>query len=131
MKTPIIFVVDSNPVHRGLVKYHLNINKFDNVHAFQSEEECLYRLHKNMIPDFLITDYNPHDNRGFNFLHSIKKISRSIHLILFSSFDDPILALKLFEAGASDYILKTNNLDFGLTELMKNIKYMVKENTLS
>jgi DNA-binding response OmpR family regulator len=127
MRTPIVFVVDKNPIHRSLVKYHLNVNKFFNVHTFQSDEECLYRLQKNMIPDFLITDYNPDDHLGFDFLRKVKEISTSTQIIFFSSSDDPILAIRLLEAGASDYVIKTSKLDFGLTELIKNVKYLVKE----
>jgi DNA-binding response OmpR family regulator len=113
MKSPIVFVVDKNPIHRSLVKYHLNVNKFSN-----------------LIPDFLITDYNPVDQIGFDFLRNVRRISASIQIIFFSSFDDPILAVRLLEAGASDYIVKTSKLDFGLTELIKNVKYLSKEKAL-
>jgi DNA-binding response OmpR family regulator len=130
MKSPIVFVVDKNPIHRSLVKYHLNVNKFSNVHAFQDGDECIYRLQKNLIPDFLITDYNPVDQIGFDFLRNVRRISASIQIIFFSSFDDPILAVRLLEAGASDYIVKTSKLDFGLTELIKNVKYLSKEKAL-
>jgi DNA-binding response OmpR family regulator len=130
MKIPIVFVVDKNPIHRSLIKYHLNVNKFSNVHTFQTGDECLYRLQKNLIPDFLITDYIPGDHIGFEFLRSVKKFSSSIQIIFFSSFDDPILAVRLLDAGASDYVVKTSKLDFGLTELIKNVKYLSKEKTL-
>jgi DNA-binding response OmpR family regulator len=130
MKIPIVFVVDKNPIHRSLIKYHLNVNKFSNVHTFQTGDECLYRLQKNLIPDFLITDYIPGDHIGFEFLRSVKKFSSSIQIIFFSSFDDPILAVRLLDAGASDYVVKTSKLDLGLTELIKNVKYLSKEKTL-
>ncbi len=83
-----------------------------------------------MIPDFLITEYSPGDHVGFDFLKSIKEHYPSIQIIFFSAFDDPILALRLLEAGAADYILKTSKLDYGLTELIKNIKYLTKEKAL-
>jgi DNA-binding NtrC family response regulator len=131
MKSPIIFIVDKNPLHRNLAKYHLNMNKFVNVHAFQTSDECLYRMQKNMIPDFLITDYNPENHIGFGFLQTVKEISDSIQIIVFSTMDDPIIAMKLIDAGVSDFIVKTGNLDFGLTELIKNMNYLIKENALS
>lgn len=130
MKTPIVFVVDKNPIHRSLVKYHLNVNRFFDVHTFQSGDECLYRLQKNVIPDFLITDYNPGDQIGFEFLHKVKELANSTKIVYFSSLDDPILAIRLLEAGASDYIVKTSRLDYGLAELIKNVKYLIKEKAI-
>ena len=130
MKTPIVFVVDKNPIHRSLIKYHLNVNKFFNVHTFQSGDECIYRLQKNLIPEFLITDYNPGDQIGFDFLHGVRALSASIKIIFFSSSDDPILAVRLLDAGASDYIVKTSKLDVGIAELIKNVKYLSKETAL-
>lgn len=130
MKTPIVFVVDKNPIHRSLIKYHLNVNRFFNVHTFQSEDECIYRLQKNLIPEFLITDYNPGDQIGFDFLHSVRTLSSSIKIIFFSSSDDPILAVRLLDAGASDYIVKTSKLDFGIAELIKNVKYLSRERAI-
>ncbi|MEI7499107.1 MAG: response regulator [Bacteroidota bacterium] len=130
MKSMIVFVVDKNPIHRSLVKYHLNVNKFFNVHTFQTSDECMYRLQKNMVPDFLITDYNPSEHIGFEFLRNVKEISSSTQIIFFSSFDDPILAVRLLDAGASDYIAKTSKLDVGITDLIKNVKYLSKEKVL-
>ena len=130
MKSPVVFVVDKNPLHRNLIKYHLNINKFVNVHAFQTSDECLYRLRKNMVPDFLITDYDPMGHIGFDFIEQIKEVSLSIQIIVFSSSDNPILAMKLLDAGVSDFIVKTGKLDIGIKELIKNVKYLIKEKTL-
>jgi len=130
MKSPVVFVVDKNLLHRNLIKYHLDINKFANVHAFQTSDECLYRVRKNMIPDFLITDYDPVEHIGFDFIEQIKEVSPSIQIIVFSSSDNPILAMKLLDAGVSDFIVKTGKLDIGIKELIKNVKYLIKEKTL-
>ena len=131
MKPEVLFVVDRNIIHRSLIKYHLNVNKFPNVHVFQSGEECLYRLHKNLIPGFIIADYDVGDYTGFDFLRKVKKLDPSIHVIFFTKSDDPILAIRLMEAGATDYLLKTSRLDFGIAELIKNIKFIVKESLIS
>ncbi|MEI7982513.1 MAG: response regulator [Bacteroidota bacterium] len=131
MKADILFVVDKSSIHRSLIKYHLNINRFTNVHVFQSGEECLYRLQKNLIPDFIITDFDLGDYSGFDFLKKIKKIAPTVNVIFFTTSDDPILAVRLLEAGASDYLVKTSKLDFGIAELIKNIKFIVKESLSS
>ena len=131
MKTPIIFVVEKNPVHRSLINYYLIINKLLNVYTFQSGGECLYRLQKNLIPDFLITEYKLDDYNGFDFLHAVKEISPYIRIIFFSTFEDPAIALRLLDAGATDYVVKTGKPDTGISELIKNIKYLHRETTLS
>ena len=125
--SPLIFVVDKNPIHNSLIKYHLNVNKFFNVQTFPTGDECLYKLNKQVIPDFLITDYDAGNLSGFDFMRKVCSISPKIRIIFFSSYDDPILAVRILDAGATDYIVKTNRLEFGLTELIKNIRFLVKE----
>jgi len=127
LQSPVVFVVDKNPIHNSLIKYHLNVNKFFNVHTFPSGSECLYKLSKQIIPDFIITDYDTGDISGFDFARKVYAISSKIQLIFFSSYDDPILAVRLLDAGATDYIVKTNRLEVGITELIKNVKFLIKE----
>jgi CheY-like chemotaxis protein len=122
-----IFLVDRNPVHNSLIKYHLNISKFSRVQTFPNGEECLYRLQKNLLPDFIITDYDIGNYTGLDFLRRIKDQFPGISVIYFSSIADPVLAMKLYEAGASDYIVKTSKLEVGISELLKNLKYIYKE----
>jgi len=107
------------------------MNRFFHVYTFPSGGECLYRLQKQLIPDFLITDYNPADYNGFEFVRTVKEISPYIRIIFFSSYENPETAVKLFEAGATDYVLKTSKANIGITELIKNIRYLYKEMTLS
>lgn len=127
MKTPVIFVVDKNPIHRSLIKYNLNINKFTVVYTFQSGEECLYRLQKKLHPDLLITSFFTGNYSGFDFLRIILEISPSIQVVFFDSFEDPAIAGKLLDAGARDFVVKTRNPDTGISELLKNVRYLTRE----
>lgn len=127
MKEPVIFILDNNPIHRSLLKYHLNINKFESVYVFQTADECLYRLQKGVIPDFIIADYDPQHHFDHSLVARIKKSSAFPKVIFFASSDDPILAINLLESGATDYIVKTSRLDYGINELIKNIKYLIRE----
>jgi len=127
MQSTRIFVVDRNPIHNSLIKYHLNINKFSQVYNFPKGEECLYRLEKNTIPDFIITDYDIGNYTGLDFLRKIRDEYPNIRVIYFSSVADPILAMKLLEAGAFDFIVKTSKLETGISELLKNLRYILKE----
>ncbi|MEI7663918.1 MAG: response regulator [Bacteroidota bacterium] len=127
MKSPVIVVVDSNAVHRNLLNYNLAVNKFLNVHTFLSQDECLYRLKKNFIPDFIITDLEPNDPKRFDFLFRIREISPTTSVICFTEIDDPEIVAGSQEAGAVDYILKTNKPDSGISELLKNIRFLARE----
>ena len=126
MKSSVLFIADKNQVHRSLLKYHLNVNKFSNVHVFQSGSECLYRIKKNFIPDFLIADLDIGDITGTELMEKVRELAPSVRFIFFSSQDNPLLALKLLESGATDYIVKTKKIDLGIKELVRNIAYLVR-----
>lgn len=127
MQTYKIFIVDRNPIHNSLIKYHLNINKFQQVQNFPNGQECLYRLEKHNIPDIIVTDYDIGNYTGFDFLRRVKETFPEINVIYFSSLADPVLAMKLLEAGASDFIVKTSKLEAGISELLKNLRFILKE----
>jgi CheY-like chemotaxis protein len=127
MQTPRIFIVDRNPIHNSLIKYHLNINKLSQIQTFPNGQECLYRLQKNTVPDIIITDYDIGNYTGFDFLRKITDMFPEVRVVYFSSLADPVLAMKLLEAGASDFIVKTSKLENGISELLKNLKYILKE----
>jgi DNA-binding NarL/FixJ family response regulator len=129
--SPLIFVVDKNPTHRNLIKYYLDNNKFAHVLVFPSGEECLYRLHRSSPPDFLITSFFTGNQSGFDFLHSVLKISPSIQVIFFDMFEDQMVAERLLVAGARDYVVKTRNPDAGIAELLKNLLYLSRKKVLS
>jgi len=57
----------------------------------------------------------------------VKKISPSTQVVFFSAIDDPILAMQLIDSGASDYIMKTGKLDYGIKDLVKNIEFLHRE----
>ena len=130
MKAPVIFVVDKNPMHRNLIRYNLELSKFTNVQTFISGEECIYRLQKNLSPDFLITSFFTGNQSGFDFLRQVLELSPSTQVIFFDTFEDAQLAGKLLQAGACDYVVKTRNSDAGISELLKNIRYLAREKAL-
>ena len=127
MQTPRIFIVDRNPIHNSLIKYHLNINKFHNVQTFPNGAECLYRMGKNNIPDFIITDYDIGNYTGIDFLKKVKEHYTEVRVVYFSSMADPVLAMRLLDEGAFDFIVKTSKLETGITELLKNLRFILKE----
>ena len=127
MKSVMVFIVDKNPIHSSLLKYHLIVQRFSNVQLYHSAEECLYRLRKDVAPQYLIAEYDLADYNGVNFLMMVKKISPSTQVLFFSSNDDPILAMRLIDSGATDYIMKTEKLELGIQDLIKNIIFLQRE----
>jgi DNA-binding NarL/FixJ family response regulator len=130
MKTAVIFVVDKNPIHRSLIKYNLNISKFTTVYTFSSAEECLYRMQKNLRPDFLITSFFTGNYSGFDFLRIILEIDPVTRVVFFDAFEDPDIPARLIEAGACDYVAKTRDPDAGIAELLKNVSFLAREKAL-
>ncbi len=124
MNSPVIFLAEKNPIHASLIKYHLHISRFLQVQIFPNGEELLYRMRKGVLPDFVISDYDVGSYTGFDFLEKVKALSEGSHVVFFSTYEDPILAMRLLEAGASDYISKTGKLELGIAELVKNIRYL-------
>ena len=57
----------------------------------------------------------------------VKQLTPSTQVVFFSAFDDPILAMQLIDSGASDYIMKTSKLDYGIKDLVKNIEFLQRE----
>ncbi len=127
MKSTLVFIVDKNPIHSSLLKYHLTIQRFSNVQLYHSAEECLYRLRKDITPQYLITENDLSDYDSLDFLRMVKKISPSTQVLFFSSNDDPILAMRLIDSGAIDYVIKTEKLDDGIQDLIKNIIFLQRE----
>ncbi|MDP1622108.1 MAG: response regulator [Bacteroidales bacterium] len=130
MKSSRIFIVDKNPIHRNLIRYNLESNKFTNVHVFPSGEECLYRMEHKIYPDLLIASFFTGNSTGFDFLRSILEISPFTLVIYFDKFEDPQLPQRLIEAGAHDFVGKTTDPDAGISALLKNINYLLRETAL-
>lgn len=126
-KIPVIFILDKNQIHNSLIKYHLNVNRFSNVHAFASGNECLYRIEKSLQPDFIVMDYDTGDYNGFDFIKLVNTLSPDTKIIFFSSINEPLLAVRLLDAGATDYVAKTGKLEIGITELVKNLGFLIRE----
>jgi len=90
----------------------------------------MYRLQKNIRPDFLITSYFTGQLTGFEFLRRVLEISPSTRIIFFDLFEEPALGDELLRAGACDYVVKTWDPDAGIVELLKNIRYLARKKVL-
>ncbi len=130
LKTPNVIIVDNNPAHRNLTRYYLESSRSCKVCSMVSYDECIYRLGKNPDFDFIVSELIPDETQALAFLENVREISSSVRVIFFARFNDPSAALRLHDAGATDYLVKSSGPDMGVAELIKNIRYLTREKAL-
>lgn len=104
-----IFVVDDNEMLTMALEDYLTRKTMHKVQVFGTGEECMRHLDEE--PDVIILDYNLNSveenaANGAQILEAIKRLDRSIHVIMLSSQDAYGTALQTIMKGADTYILK-------------------------
>ena len=127
MKNALIYILDENAIQGNLLKYQLSCGGFQNIHHYASIEECLYAVHKNDHPDFIIIDPGTSGTNGLTFLQMVIQIDPSIKVIIFSSGDNEPDMRTFLNAGAIDYIVRNGNNQSSLRELISNLQFILKE----
>ena len=102
----IIYIVDDDQLMAISLKQFLEIRFGDSVRIeiFNDGESCLKEMHNRV--DVVILDYFMKDKNGLEVLKSIKAINPKTEVIMLSSNEDIEAAIKLFRAGAKDYVVK-------------------------
>jgi DNA-binding response OmpR family regulator len=126
MKSPVIFIVDKNPIRGSLLGYRLKGRNFSHIQVFPDEKECLYRIMKNASPEILIADTGPDAVTGIEFIRRVLEHSPDTRIIYYTDIDDEVLAGALLRAGASDYICRPTDSDNGLRELIENVRFLMR-----
>ncbi|MEI6898822.1 MAG: hypothetical protein WCL00_02995 [Bacteroidota bacterium] len=83
-------------------------------------------LNKEPKPTFIIIDSGNFFQETLRFLQSWKPVSKGIFTIILSDNDGNRQAETLFEAGITDYILKSGSISNQVSEVVSNIQYLVK-----
>ncbi|HBX49609.1 MAG: hypothetical protein A2275_09795 [Bacteroidetes bacterium RIFOXYA12_FULL_35_11] len=128
-----IFIVDDNNVFALTLKSDIE-NTFSifpiEVKLFESGEICMSELKKEN-PQIVILDYQLNSRKpdavdGIKVLDWIKEINDEIFVIMLTGNDHIDIAIKSFQHGASDYIVKTDTqfkkIIFSLSNCFKIIK---------
>lgn len=107
MKSSNLFIADKNQVHRSLLKYSLECEQIQQCSCFSVGQWMFVQDPEESVPDFLIADLDIGDiyRKGVN--GKSEGIGSFLSVLSFSSRDNPLLALKLLESGATDYIVKS------------------------
>ncbi|MBL4655777.1 MAG: sigma-54-dependent Fis family transcriptional regulator, partial [Bacteroidia bacterium] len=124
------FIVEDNATFTELMKLALE-NEFSNIEIthFKTGEECINSLHEN--PDIVSIDYHLPEMSGLELLEKIKNFDDSIKTIVVSGQEKIGVVLKIFKAGANDYLMKDSNCMPLLVNSFKNLTSQInlkKEN---
>ena len=128
-KTPLnIFIVDDNKLFSLALKADIEIafqGKNIKVISFDSGEKCMERFRQN-IPELVILDYHlnttqPSASNGIKVLEWIKKENKATEVIMLTGDDNIDIAVKSFQHGASDYIVKTETKFKKINHSLSNI----------
>ncbi len=112
MKTPdspILFIVDEDPVYRQVTEQYLNFSGYTETLTFSTTDDCIRYL--DLYPEIIISEY-PENEKSLNgkaFLDHIKKKSPETLVIFLTSRDDLQSAVHSMTSGAVDYILKSKS----------------------
>lgn len=109
MKEKLIFIVDDDEMMTQMLSDHFSKNSRNKIAVFGTGEECVQNLDQN--PDAIILDYklnmvNPDAANGLEILQQIKKIDKSICVIMLSSQEQYGKALQTIARGALEYVVK-------------------------
>ena len=107
-----IFVVDDDEMMVELLADHLRKNPLHKVTAFSTGEECIASL--SLGPDVIILDYQlnnivPDAGDGMQILQQIKKLDKTVKVIMLSSQDEYGKALQTVMKGAQEYVVKNDD----------------------
>jgi len=125
-----IFIVEDNKIFTLALKAEIE-TAFENmpikIQSFETGETCMKKF-KQENPQVVILDYhlnsnNPDAADGIKVLDWIKKENHETNVIMLTSNDRIDIALKSFQHGASDYVVKTETrfkkINYSLFNLMK------------
>lgn len=117
-----IYIVEDSPWDGELAKYHLSLNPDYEIKLFTTARACLDELYKK--PNIVCMDYGLPDMRGDKLLERIKNYDANIPVIIISAQEDISVAVNLLKMGATDYIVKNDN----LKEMLWNSVLRIREN---
>lgn len=125
-----IFIVEDNNIFSLALKGEIETS-FENmpikIDTFETGEACMKKF-KEEPPQIVILDYNlnginPEAANGIKVLDWIKTENQDTNVIMLTGDDHIDIALKSFEHGASDYVVKTETkfrkINYSLFNLIK------------
>lgn len=117
-----LFIVEDDMMVATLMKQSLA--KFDHeITHFITAEECINNLHLN--PDIVSVDYNLPGMNGLELMDRIKAYNSAIMVVIVSGQETLDVVIEAYKHGASEYIIKNDNLFVNLENSIKNLSMSV------
>lgn len=126
-----IFIVEDDAMVASLIKQSLSKEGDHELTHFENAEDCLSNLHMN--PDIVSIDYHLPGMNGVGLMQKIKAYNSSIMCVLVSGQESLEVVVESYKNGASDYIIKNDNLFVNIANTVKNLSMNVvlrKENEM-
>ncbi len=117
-----LFIIEDDVMVATLMKQSLA--KYDHeITHFTTAEECIQNLHLN--PDIITVDYNLPGMNGIELMSRIKSYNSAIMVVLVSGQETLDVVVESYKGGASEYIIKNDNLFVNLENSIKNLSMNV------
>lgn len=123
-----IFILEDDRWYGAMLEHHLALNPDYQVSKFENEKDFLKAMYES--PDVVTLDYSLSEMDGNQVLKKIKEISPETEVIIISGQEDIATAVNLLKTGAFDYIVKdedTNDRLWNLLVRLREIKDLRKE----
>lgn len=114
-----IFIVEDDVMVATLMKQTLTKSQEHEVFHFQNAEECVQNLY--LRPDIVSIDYNLPDMNGHVLMEKVKTFDQGIMVIIVSGQENVEVVVSTYKKGASDYIMKNDNMFVNLENAIKNL----------
>lgn len=114
-----VFIVEDDTTTADLMQLSLE-SEFPHIEIthFSNGEACLKNLH--VCPDIIIIDYQLPGISGLELLDKVKNYNGKIKTIFVSRQKEVEVVLKIFKAGANEYLMKDDNCLALLSNTIKN-----------
>jgi DNA-binding response OmpR family regulator len=105
--SPLVFVVEDDPVYSKVIERNLTKNGHTNLKLFVSGEDALDSINDN--PDFVLLDFSLGGLNGLDTLQKIKAKKSNSKVVVLTGVTDEALAAKCLANGALLYIEKNDH----------------------
>lgn len=98
-----VLVVDDEPCMRKFLRTLLEVDGY-HVETVSSGKDAIARINKGERPDFIILDVMMAEMSGFEALHELMRLDRSLNVIMTSCSNWPGTIAEAFQLGVRDYL---------------------------
>ena len=119
-----LFLVDDDPFYLVLLEKKLQNRGFSDLHTFTNGIDCLNALSEK--PDIIFLDHNMDTFSGYEVLKKIKRFDPNIFVVMISGQEDIKTAVDSLKHGAFDYILKSDDDEQKIGEVITKIERVME-----